>query len=81
MDIEDNADAIRIKSSLSLLLKRLSTLLIILTEKIELWAEEVLIAYTHLQPAEPSTLGYRIACYTQDLWLDWQNLSSLYTTI
>jgi len=33
-----------------------------------------LIAFTHLQPAEPSTLGYRLAMYAQDLLLDWQDL-------
>jgi adenylosuccinate lyase len=33
-----------------------------------------IIAYTHLQPAEPSTLGYRLASYAQDLLLDWEDL-------
>jgi adenylosuccinate lyase len=32
------------------------------------------MGFTHLQPAEPSTLGYRLAQYAQDLWMDWQNL-------
>ena len=35
--------------------------------KIEAWADLPLIAFTHLQPAEPSTLGYRLAQYAQDL--------------
>jgi adenylosuccinate lyase len=43
-------------------------------EKIETWAELPLIAFTHLQPAEPSTLGYRLASYAQDLLMDWENL-------
>ena len=25
------------------------------------------MAFTHLQPAEPTTLGYRLASYAQDL--------------
>jgi adenylosuccinate lyase len=33
-----------------------------------------LIAMTHLQPAEPSTLGYRLATYAQDLLEDWRML-------
>ena len=33
-----------------------------------------LIALTHLQPAEPSTLGYRLASYAQDLLEDWHML-------
>ena len=40
----------------------------------ESWAETPLIAFTHLQPAEPSTLGYRLAVYAQDLLLDWEAL-------
>jgi adenylosuccinate lyase len=32
------------------------------------------MAFTHLQPAEPSTLGYRLALYGQDLLQDFQTL-------
>jgi adenylosuccinate lyase len=35
------------------------------------------IAFTHLQPAEPSTLGYRMALYGQDLLEDYRRLKSL----
>ena len=40
--------------------------------KIDTWADLPLIAFTHLQPAEPTTLGYRLACYAQDLLTDWK---------
>jgi adenylosuccinate lyase len=33
------------------------------------------MAFTHLQPAEPTTIGYRLAQYAQDLWMDWQEIS------
>jgi adenylosuccinate lyase len=36
-----------------------------------------LIAYTHIQPAEPSTLGYRLAMYAQDLLMDWQAITNI----
>jgi adenylosuccinate lyase len=39
---------------------------------IEKWADTPLMAFTHLQPAEPSTLGYRLALYGQDLLQDYQ---------
>jgi adenylosuccinate lyase len=81
MDIEDNAEVLRIKSALKLLLEQLASLLLLLTESIETWADEVIIAYTHLQPAEPTTLGYRIAGWTQDLWMDWQQLNSILSAI
>ena len=37
------------------------------------YAETPIIAFTHLQPAEPSTLGYRLAFYAQDLLADWKS--------
>jgi len=76
-DIEDNADVLRIRQALDLCLQKLRTLLLEFAEKIDEWAETPLMAYTHLQPAEPSTLGYRLASYAQDLFLDWQRLRDL----
>ena len=76
-DIEDNADVLRLRQSLDLLLEKLRSLLLDFAGKIDLWADTPLIAFTHLQPAEPSTLGYRLSIYAQDLYLDWQSLSSL----
>jgi adenylosuccinate lyase len=35
------------------------------------------MAYTHLQPAEPTTLGYRLAVYAQDLLGHWRVLNAL----
>ena len=77
MDIEDNADVLRQRESLDLVLDGLQALLLLFAEKIDTWAELPVIAFTHLQPAEPSTLGYRLACYAQDLLMDWKALFSL----
>ena len=73
-DIEDNADVLRQRQGLDLLLERLRSLLLLFAEKVETWADVPLMAFTHLQPAEPSTLGYRLAHYAQDLLLDWEDL-------
>ena len=43
--------------------------------QIERWADAPTMAFTHLQPAEPTTMGYRLAQYAQDLLADWQELS------
>ncbi len=75
MDVEDNADALRLRESLDLTLSALSSLLRTLGRLIEQWADIPLIAFTHLQPAEPSTLGYRLAQYAQDLLEDFEALS------
>ena len=74
MDIEDNADALRLRQSLDLVLKSLAALLRTLRQLIEKWADTPLMAFTHLQPAEPSTLGYRLSLYGQDLLEDYQAL-------
>ncbi|MBN2555880.1 MAG: adenylosuccinate lyase [Anaerolineales bacterium] len=66
-DIQDNADIVRQKAALSLLLTRLRSLLLILAERIDQNAELPVMGYTHLQPAEPTTLGYRFSTYAQDL--------------
>ena len=73
-DIEDNADALRMRESLDLLLARLCELLLAFAGQVEAWADAPTMAFTHLQPAEPTTTGYRLAQYAQDLWTDWQEL-------
>lgn len=70
MDIVDNADTIRAKEALQIIEDKLLKLLKLLSEKIEKYAHLACIAYTHLQPAEPTTLGYRFALYAQDLLWD-----------
>lgn len=77
MDIEDNADALRLRDSLDLVLEKLAGLLHVLADKMLQYADLPIIAFTHLQPAEPSTLGYRLAFYAQDLLADWEHLRQL----
>ena len=66
-DVEDNADVVRQKASLALLLKQLKSLLLEFAGRIEQTADLPVLAYTHLQPAIPTTLGYRMSVYAQDL--------------
>lgn len=70
MDVVDNADSVRAKEALDIIEKELIEILKKLSEKIEKYADFPCIAYTHLQPAEPTTLGYRFALYGQDLLTD-----------
>jgi adenylosuccinate lyase len=81
MDIEDNADAMRIKASLDLIKDKLGNLLLGLTDKIEHEADHVCMAFTHLQPAEPTTVGYRLAGYGQDLLADYQSINRVHDTL
>ncbi|UCC53483.1 MAG: adenylosuccinate lyase [Anaerolineaceae bacterium] len=75
-DITDNADVLRLRQSLDLLLAGLRSLLLAFSDQIDAWADMPLMAFTHIQPAEPSTLGYRLAQYAQDLLQDYRSLSS-----
>jgi adenylosuccinate lyase len=77
MDVEDNADALRLRDALDLVLARLGSLLDALAALIEREAEHVCMAFTHLQPAEPTTVGYRFAGYAQDLLADYVDLLRL----
>jgi adenylosuccinate lyase len=70
MDIEDNADALVFRNALGLLLTRLVNCLEATKEKVVKYERTVCMAWTHLQPAEPTTLGYRFANYAQDLLMD-----------
>lgn len=67
MDIVDNADMLRMKAALQLVDKKIKVLLSLFVGLIEKYAEFPCIGYTHLQPAEPTTVGYRLAFYAQDL--------------
>lgn len=66
-DITDNADVLRQRQALTLLHVQLTVLLMAFAEQITAHRAQVCMAYTHLQPAEPTTLGYRLALYAQDL--------------
>ncbi len=77
MDVEDNADALRLRESLDLTLASLGELLHTLNRHLVEQADTPLIAFTHIQPAEPSTLGYRLAQYAQDLLEDYRSLQSI----
>ncbi len=66
-DITDNADVLRQREALALLRAQLVELLRAFAGQIDAHRALVCMAYTHLQPAEPTTLGYRLALYAQDL--------------
>jgi adenylosuccinate lyase len=70
MDISDNADVLRLREALTLTLQRLDALMLGLVSQIERRAGTATMAFTHLQPAEPTTMGYRLAQYLQDLSWD-----------
>ncbi|MFQ6134881.1 MAG: adenylosuccinate lyase [Nitrososphaerales archaeon] len=76
-DIEDNTDALKLLQATDIILTRLVNCLNSTADKIIKYADLPCIGWTHLQPAEPTTLGYRFATYTQDLVLDIASIENL----
>ncbi|HEV3091604.1 MAG TPA: adenylosuccinate lyase [Candidatus Cybelea sp.] len=74
MDVEDTVETYRLRVALSAIGADLHALLATFAQKIREYADVVCMGYTHLQPAEPTTLGYRFASYAQDLLIDEENL-------
>jgi adenylosuccinate lyase len=75
MDALDNVDALRIGEALDLILAQLAVLLGALADRIDAEAATSTIAFTHIQPAEPTTVGYRLAQYGQDLLSDFEEVA------
>jgi adenylosuccinate lyase len=81
MDVEDTVETYRLRLALALIGDNLFGLLAAFGEKIRRYADLVCMAYTHLQPAEPTTLGYRFASYAQDLLVDDEHLRFVFANL
>ncbi len=81
MDVEDTVETYRLRLALAYVGSNLRELLTAFAEKIRANADLVCMAYTHLQPAEPTTLGYRFASYAQDLLVDDENLRFVFNNL
>ena len=80
-DITDNVDVLRQREAARLLAEGLRRLLLAFARRIEETADLPVMAHTHIQPAEPTTLGYRLAMYAQDLQEDERQLVALLTDL
>lgn len=74
MDVVDNAETIRIQEALHLIEESLMAVLQSIKEQIKRYAGLPCIGYTHLQPAEPTTVGYRLSFYAHNLLMDFELL-------
>ena len=81
MDVLDNMDAMRLKEALDIIISRSRDLLSAFTEKAEEYKGLACMAFTHLQPAEITTAGYRISQSIQDLCDDITRLEEVYSSI
>lgn len=75
MDIYENTEILRMAEGLQLIDTGLRKLLVSFSTHITRFANFPCMGYTHLQPAEPTTVGYRLATYAQDLLIDLEFLT------
>ncbi len=81
MDILDNMDAYRLKEAMAIVIEKTKVLLSEFSKKMEEFKDLPCMAFTHIQPAEITTVGYRFAQTAQDLLADYQNLLITYSNI
>jgi adenylosuccinate lyase len=81
MDVEDTVEIYRMRRALGLIGESLHALLAAFAVRIEQYHDLVCMGYTHLQPAEPTTVGYRLAIYAADLLIDEQQFRTAYDAL
>ncbi|MCX7882577.1 MAG: adenylosuccinate lyase [Brevinematales bacterium] len=72
--VTDNTDVILWRKALHLIQKRLVAVIRVLRNKAWEYRHLPVLGYTHLQPAQPTTLGKRISLWLYDFVLDLQEL-------
>ena len=73
--VTDNADLVLIRESLDLLAARLATVIERLAARALETKDLVCLGRTHLQPAQPTTIGKRICLWIHDLLLDLEEIT------
>ena len=67
MDVLDNADAIRLREAVRLIIARAKELRNTFADQAMRYKDLPCMAFTHIQSAEVTTVGYRLALVVQDL--------------
>ncbi len=76
-DVKDNAEIIMFKRAMKIIRKKLILLLKNFAKLIKKTENIECMGYTHLQPAEPTLMGYRFSFYAQDLLEDLKLMDAL----
>ncbi len=74
--VTDNTDLIQMKAGMLLLEAKLVDTVRQLKEHAKRYADLPCLSYTHLQAAQPTTVGKRICLWIQDLLMDLQDLDT-----
>jgi adenylosuccinate lyase len=79
--VTDNADLVMMHRGLALLRNRIIETLRALSQFAATWRDEPTLGYTHLQPAQLTTVGKRATLWMQDLVLDLEDLDYRMSTM
>jgi adenylosuccinate lyase len=79
--VTDNADLMLMRRGMELLRAKILNVLRALTSFAREWRAEATLGSTHLQPAQPTTVGKRAALWMQDLVLDLADLDHRIATL
>ena len=74
--VTDNAESVLLREALLLTKRRLVTLIATLKDKVLEYKDLPVLGYTHLQPAQPTTLGKRMSLWLYDLYQDYLDLEN-----
>jgi adenylosuccinate lyase len=80
-DINDTVYPMRVRESLLLIRTLLVDVLRTLADRVEEHAATPTLGWTHLQPAAPTTVGYRLAMALQDFVSDLNDLDHSYQSV
>ncbi len=72
--VGDNTDIIVMREGLKLLKKKLVNVIAELADFAEKYKSQPTLAFTHFQPAQPTTVGKRAALWMQEFYLDLEDL-------
>lgn len=75
--VGDNTDLIVMHEALALLQKKIVAILAQLREFALKYKDMPTLAFTHFQPAQPTTVGKRTALWAQDLLMDYEEIQYL----
>ena len=79
--VTDNADLLIMRRGMELLRAKVLDVLRLLAAFAKRWRDEPALAYTHLQPAQLTTVGKRATLWMQDLVLDLSDLEHRITSL
>ena len=73
--VGDNTDIIVMRQGLRVLRRKLANVMALLADFADRYREMPALAYTHLQPAQLTTVGKRATLWLNELYMDWEEIN------